>query len=93
VSVEEWARGQAERRYPQGWSDDPTRVRLGRESAEWMAGHAFDALLSDEAVTAVFAEIDGLDSEYRLDESDMRERARAALQAAISAATKGDTRE
>lgn len=84
MSVEEWARGQAERRYPQGWSDDPTRVRLGRESAEWMAGHAFDALLSDEAVRAAARGIGASDHPIGL------QIAQSALQAAVDAVTEGE---
>lgn len=95
MSVEDWARREAESIREAGGDIDGTevaRLDYDMEVDAFAAGivHAFDALLSDEAVTAVFQNIDGLDTEYRLDEDEMRDRARAALQAAVDAVTKGE---
>ena len=110
MSVEEWAREQAEERIDSvyevvrgTWVDAPDH-ELRRESFTDGIVHAFDALLSDEAVEAAALEMSGFDSwpsngelgggptgtrddEFR---SANIEDARAALQAAVDAVTKGD---
>ena len=98
MSVEEWARERTEKRYPDGWSDDDTRVRLAREGVQYGIVHAFDALLSDEAVEAAarghveyragraYNEAEHLATRSEVEVKAMR----AALQAAVDAVTKGD---
>lgn len=103
MGVEDWAREQAERRYPAGWEDRGRTDRDDeREAFECGIIYAFDALLSDETVRKVREEI-----HYRLrtdhghttanEAVACRTCARRAdvltpiaLQAAVDAVTKGE---
>jgi len=84
MSVEDWARREAEISYPEkkkGYMVSPLR-RAFREGAV----HAFSALLSDEAVEAAAREFcDGTEPDYaELDN------ARLGLQAAINVVAEGE---
>lgn len=58
MSVDDWARREAEKRYPMGHLNAGETGSVGNrayihEGAVWMAGHALSALLSDEAAEAL----------------------------------------
>ena len=82
MSVEGWAQREAERTFESG---DEGSAEVFAEGIV----HAFSALLSDEAVEAAALAIgdDCCEEHFRVD----RGTARAALEAAVDAVTKGDT--
>lgn len=111
MSVDDWARREAQENYPSILPTNATgHVRDGRnyrgseiDAGVWGIVHAFDALLSDEAVEAMARRFaaSGLDWTHRDcgdDDHDLAhtnwepyaDEARAALQAAITAVTEGD---
>lgn len=86
MSVEDWAEREAARQYGEN-NNRPIYFADG-------IVHAFSALLSDEAVEAVIISIRGMGPDT-LDRAPAEDwdiaEARAALQAAITAVTEGDT--
>ena len=88
MSVEDWARREAEREY----KDAPAIDVMIHECAGFQVGivHAFSALLSDEAVEAAARAMWEYEPE-KYEKSWEYGPMRAALQAAIAAVTEGDT--
>lgn len=89
MSVDDWARQEAARLYGQGFELSTIPVAHLAYAECWVHGatRVFDALLSDEAVRAAARGIGASDHPVGL------QIARTALQAAISAVTKGDAHE
>ena len=91
MSVDDWARREAERRYPATWKDRGRTDRDDeRDAFSEGAGALADALLSDEAVEAAcdnlldWANLTVLEARR----PDYLADVRSALQAAIDAVTK-----
>ena len=99
MSVEDWARREAEKRYP---TRLPYNARFelmlaAQGGFQDGAGRAFDALLSDEAVAAaarISAPNDWDSGEMSTDEREwLKTEARAALEAAVRAVTDPKTHD
>ena len=100
MSVEDWARREAEEHIEgieeivRGEWAKTEDLELKRDLFADGIVHAFSALLSDEAVEAVIISIRGMGPDT-LDRAPAEDweiaEARAALQAAITAVTEGDT--
>lgn len=92
MSVDDWARDQAEKRYPATWQDRGRTDRDDERDAfkEGVSALA-DALLSDEAMEAAARQYWALPNWERLTKFDRARQVvfmRAALQAAVDAVTK-----
>ena len=83
MSVEDWARREAKKRFV----DQNIESRSARIGYRRGIFHAFSALLSDEALHAMAVEVF---APHLPNNADVR-LMRAALQAAITAVTEGDT--
>lgn len=87
MSVKDWARREAERRYPTSrFSSTESHRETQIHQADMREGivHVFSALLSDEAMLAAWV---------KMPTGSMPSDARAALQAAIEAVTEGARNE
>jgi hypothetical protein len=84
VDVSEWAKREAERRYPASWEDRGRTNRDDERDAFWEGAHAWaDLLLSDEAAIAAAKRL----AAYFPGHEVTFDLARAVLAAAVSAVT------